>query len=433
MKPITNINLKCYMLILFLLSGNAGAILIDRIVAVVEEDVVMESELQNRVNALVKQFEQNSNALPPRETLIDQVLQRLIIERLQLQLAERRGIQIDELSLDQAMRNLASRNNLTLEQFRQALIEEGINYVSFREQVRSDMVIDQLRKRDVDQQVQVTDAEVDELVTKSDEELLKKEYEFHVAHVLIAVPENPKPEQIERSKQRAALVYERAASGDNFAQLAIAASDAQNALQGGDLGWRNSAQLPPVFLQQAGAMTPGDVSRIAQTPSGYHIFKLLDRREITNTMVTQVLCRHILIRTNALLDDVTAERKLTELKSRISNGVDFAELAQANSEDPGSAVNGGMLDWAESSQYAPKFKEALDNLSINQISDPFKSQYGWHVVQLLDTREHDSTEDAMRAEAREQIRLRKIEEETELWLRELRDTSYIEIRLHESN
>ncbi|MGI9228154.1 MAG: peptidylprolyl isomerase, partial [Gammaproteobacteria bacterium] len=193
------------------------------------------------------------------------------------------------------------------------------------------------------------------------------------------------------------------------------------------------AQLPPVFLQQIEFMSPGEVSKIAQSPAGFHIFKILDRREITNTMVTQVLCRHILIRTNALLDDEEAERELKELKSRIQQGDDFAELAKANSEDPGSAVNGGILDWAVSSNYVPRFQEVVDSLQVNQISDPFKSQYGWHIVQLLDTREHDNTEDAMRAEAREQIRQRKIEEETELWLRELRDTSYIEIHLNSPN
>lgn len=421
------------MLLFFILSSTANAILIDRIVAVVEDDVITESELQKRINVIMKQYKNNPDALPPNDVLIDQVLQKLIIERLQLQLAERRGIQIDELTLDQAMRNLAKRNNMSLEQFREALLSEGLDYVIFRNQIRTDMVIEQLRRRAVDQQIQVTDVEVDELVTRSDEELLRKEYEYKIAHILIAIPENPNPQQIEQAQRRATAVYERAISGNNFSKLAIAASDAQDALQGGDLGWRNNAQMPPIFLQQAVQMSPGDVSKIGQSPAGFHIFKLNDKREITDTMVTQVLCRHILIRTNALLDDDTAERKLIELKNRITNGDDFAELAKANSEDPGSAVNGGMLDWAASSSFVPKFQEVVDKLYENQISDPFKTQYGWHIVQLINKREHDSTEDAMRAEAREQIRLRKVEEETELWLRELRDTSYIEIRLHETN
>ena len=414
-------------------STGASAKLLDRIVAVVEEDVIMESELRQRVQDLVQQFNSNRAALPPEDVLIEQVLQRLIVERLQLQLAERRGIQIDDLSLDQAMRNLAKRNNFTLEQFRDAIVKQGLDYVTFRDQVRNEMVLEQLRRRTIDESVQVSESEIEELVTKSDEDLLKKEYEYHVAHILIAVPENPKPGQIEQSTHRSALVYERAISGNNFAQIAIAASDAQDALQGGDLGWRSKAQLPPIFLQQIEQMVPGDVSKIAQSPAGFHIFKIMDRREVKDTMVTQVLARHILIRTNALLTDEAAEIKLNDLKSRIEGGEDFGELAREHSEDTGSAVNGGNLNWSTSSNYVPKFQQMVDSLEVKQISEPFQTQYGWHIVQLLDARRHDNTQEAMRAEAREQIRQRKIEEETELWLRELRDESYIENRLHTPN
>ncbi len=416
-----------------MLSASASAKVLDRIVAVVEDDVIMESELRQRVQFLMQQFENNRDALPSQDVLIEQVLQRLIVERLQLQLAQRRGIQIDDLSLDQAMRNLAKRNNLTLEEFRDAIVKQGLDYIAFRDQVRNEMVLAQLRRRTIDQSIQVTESEIEELVIKSDEDLLKKEYEYNIAHILIAVPENPKPEQIEKSKQRTALVYDRAVSGRNFAQLAIAASDAQDALQGGDLGWRNKAQLPQIFLPQIDQMQPGDVSKVAQSPAGFHIFKLMDRREIRDTMISQVLCRHILVRTNALLDDAAAEIKLKELKSRIERGEEFGELAREYSDDTGSAVNGGELNWSVSSIYVPKFQEVVDNLEVNQISEPFKSRYGWHIVQLLDTRKHDNTLEAMRAEAREQIRQRKIEEETELWLRQLRDESYIENRLHTSN
>ena len=414
------------------LSGNLNAKTLDRIVAVVEQDVIMASELMLRVQVLVQQYAQNRDALPSEDILMEQVLQHLIIERLQLQLAERRGIQVDELSLDQAMRNLAKRNKLTLEQFRNVLVEQGINYVTFRDKIRNEMVLERLRQRIIERDIQVTDSEIEELVIKSDEDLLRKEHEYHLAHILIAVPEAPKPEQIERAKQRASLVYERAASGGNFAKLAIAASDGQNALQGGDLGWRNKAQLPPLFLQQIVQMMPGDVSKIAQSPAGYHIFKVIGRREIKDTMVNQILCRHILVRTNALLDDAAAEVKLKDLRSRIMQGEDFGELAREHSEDPGSAVNGGQLGWAVSNSYVPKFKAVVDNLDTNQISKPFPSRYGWHIVQLLGTRKHDNTQDAMHAEARIQIRQRKIEEKTELWLRELRDESYIENRLQTS-
>ena len=423
--------LICITLLALAVAVNAK--LLDRIVAVVENDVIMESEVRERVNVLIKQFEKNPEALPPQNILIEQVLQRLIVERLQLQLAEQRGIQIDELTLDQTMRNLAKRNRMTLEQFRQVLVQQGLDYAAYREQVRNEMILDQLRQRTINDNIQVSESEIEELVKKSDKDLLKKEYEYHIAHILIAVPENPKPGQLERSQHRASLVFDRAKAGNNFAKLAIAASDAQDALQGGDLGWRNLAQLPEVFLQQIEGMEAGDVSQIGQSAAGFHIFKVLDRRAIENTMVDQVLVRHILVRTNALVTDEAAERKLSELKRRIEQGDDFDDLAKAHSDDPGSAVSGGKMDWTVSSNFVPKFKEVVDTLETNKICEPFQSRFGWHIVEVLDKRRHDNSQDAMRVEAREQIRQRKIEEETELWLRQLRDESYIENRLHSSN
>lgn len=225
-----------YILGVALLISGTSANALDRIVAVVENDVVMESELRQRIQVLVRQFNQNRSALPPRDVLIEQVLQRLIVERLQLQLAERRGIQIDVLTLDQAMRSLAKRNNMNLEQFRDTLLQQGLDYVVFRNQIRDEMIIEQLRQRIIDQNIQVSEAEIEDLLTRSESELLQKEREYHVAHILIALPEGPTPEQVKHAANRASAVHERAASGNNFTQLAIAASDAQDALQGGDLG-----------------------------------------------------------------------------------------------------------------------------------------------------------------------------------------------------
>ena len=435
MKKLNFLSAIGLMVVLSVISFTSTATtkLLDRIVAVVENDVIMESELRQRASVIMKQFEGNPEAIPPQDVLIEQILQRLITERLQLQLAEQRGIQVDELSLDQAMRNLAKRNRMTLEQFRETLLKQGLDYIAYRDQVRNEMLLDQLRRRTIGGRIQISDSEVEELVTKVDKDLLKKEYEYNIAHILIAVPETPEPGQIEKAQHRASLVHDRARAGNNFSQLAIAASDAQDALQGGELGWRNKTQLPEIFTQQIDGMKTGDISKIGQSAAGYHIFKVLDRRAIENTMVNQVLARHILIRTNALVNDKEAERKLKDLKARIENGDDFEELARANSEDTGSAVNGGNMDWSVSSNFVPKFKEIVDELEPRTISAPFKSRFGWHIVEVLDKREHDNSQEAMRSEAREQIRQRKFEEETELWLRQLRDESYIENRLHTSN
>jgi len=434
MKIYTSLKYLLALLTLLTLCINVNAKQLDSIIAVVEDDVIMQSELKQRVNVLVQQFNQQRTEIPPEDVLTEQVLQRLIIERIQLQRAERRGIQIDDLTLDQAMRNLAKRNNMDLEQFRDALVKQGINYATFREQVRNDITLEQLRRRVVERRIEIDESEIDDMMHSEDakDHLIKKEYEYKISHILISLPENPKPKEIEKSQYRGSLVYQRAIDGSNFNKLAIAASDAQDALQGGDLGWREILQIPEVFLQQLGQMQPGEISKIAQSPAGYHIFKLEDRREITNMMVTQVLSRHILVKTNAIVTDEVAERKLIELKKRITLGDDFSALAKVHSEDTGSAVQGGELGWSVSSSYVPKFQEIVDSLDKNQISEPFKSRFGWHIVEVMDKRKHDSTEDAMREAAIAQIRQRKLEEETELWIREIRDESYIENRLHSS-
>ncbi len=421
--------------LILLLCANVNANVLDRIVAVVEDDVIMQSELEQRVNVLVQQFNKQRTEIPPEDVLTEQVLQRLIVERLQLQRAERRGIQIDDLTLDQAMRNLAKRNQMDLEQFRDALVKQQIDYSTFREQIRNEITLEQLRRRVVERRIEVDDSEIDEMMHSegAKDNLIKKEYEYKISHILISLSENPKPKEIEKAQRRGTLVYQRAIEGSNFAKLAIAASDAQDALKGGDLGWRGVLQIPEVFVQQLGQMQPGEISKISQSPAGYHIFKLEDRREITNMMVTQVLARHILIKTNAIVTDEDAERRLSELRTRIKLGDDFADLAKAHSEDTGSAVQGGELGWSVSSSYVQKFQEMVDSLDTNEISEPFKSRYGWHIVEVMDKRKHDSTEDAMRQAAIAQIRQRKLEEETELWIREIRDQSYIENRLHTAN
>ncbi len=437
MNTYTNLQKRSILLLaatlsLLLVISVSHAKLLDTIVAVVEDDVIMASELRLRISILMKQFAKNRSALPPEDILTQQVLDRMIDERVQLHRAQRRGIQVDDLALDQAMRNLAKRNNMSLEQFRDEMVNQELDYVNFREQVRNEMILGQLRRRVVDSRIEVTDAEIEKLMEEAHDNLLKKEYEYHLAHILIAVPENPKPGQIERAKNRAALVYDRATKGSNFEKLAIAASDAQDALQGGDLGWRSKLQISEIFLRQVDLMQPGEISKVDQSPAGYHIFKMIDRREVTDMMVTQVLSRHILINTNAVVTDQVAVRKLNELKSRIEHGEDFGELAKVHSEDTASAVDGGNLGWSVTSNYVPEFKETLENLSINEVSEPVKTRFGWHIVQLQDRRDHDSTEEAMRASAREQIMQRKIEEQTELWIREIRDESYIENRLQTS-
>lgn len=409
-------------------SVNKGDILIDRIVAVVEDDAVMESELDERLSMVTRRLSKSPNQLPPRELLKRQVLERVVLEHLQLQVATRRGIRIDDLTLNEAMQDIASRNKLSLEEFRDTLVRDGIDYVNFREQVRNELIIDKLRSRVINSKVQVTDQEVDELIA-SQTGSINKENEYWLRHILISVPEAASPDQVKAAREKAQSVRERALDGEDFAQLAISDSDGRNSLEGGDLGWRKADQLPSIFERIVVTLSKDEVSEIIRSPSGFHMIKLEDVRGKTSGAVNQTRARHILLRTSAVMPDEKARRQLSSLKQRVLNGEDFAKLAKANSDDTGSAIRGGDLGWTSSGDLVPEFEDAMSRLQIGQISDPFQTPFGWHIVEVLDRRKQDGTPDVMRTQARDIVRRRKIEEETELWLRRIRDESYVEYRL----
>ena len=406
-------------------------LLIDRIVAVVENDVVTENELIERVNVIKAQAGPQAE-LPSDDILAEQVLQRIIIERLQVDWGVRRGITIDDLSLDQAMRNLAQRNNMDLNQFREALTNQGIDYVAFRDQVRTEMTIGQVRRRAIDSNVQVSDKEIEELI-ENQQDSINNDAEYRLAHILIQLPQDPSPEDIESEKIKIENIKQQALDGESFTQLAISYSQADDALEGGDLGWRNINQLPGIFQRQLITMEPGDISEVIRSGSGYHIFRILDKRGHDKNMVDQVLLRHILIRVNEVRPEEEVITDLNNLRERILNGDDFAELARAHSDDPGSSVNGGEIAWTSPSVFDPAFAEVAETIEINTLSEPFKSNFGWHILEVLDRRQHDNSVEAMRNEARNFLMQRKISEETELWLRQLRDESFVEIKLNNAS
>ncbi|MEM8844216.1 MAG: peptidylprolyl isomerase [Pseudomonadota bacterium] len=408
-----------------------ASLLIDRIVAVVENDVVTQSELLERISVIKTQAGPQSE-LPSDDVLAEQVLQRIIVERLQVEWGVRRGITIDDLSLDQAMRNLAQRNNLNLDQFREALTEQGIDYIAFREQVRTEMTIGQVRRRAIDSNVEVSDKEIDTLL-ESQQGAINQNTEYRLAHILIQLPQDPSPEDIDKAQVEIDGIRQQALDGDSFTQLAISFSQANDALEGGDLGWRNINQLPGIFQRQLVNMQPGEISDVIRSGSGFHIFRILDKRGQETDMVNQVLVRHILIRTNEVRTDDEIKNDLNNLRERIINGDDFAELAQAHSEDPGSSINGGELGWADPSVYDPTFRDVTESIELNTISEPFKTNFGWHILEVVDRREHDNSLAAMRNEARNYLLERKISEETELWLRQLRDESFVEIKIDEAS
>ncbi|MCZ6525861.1 MAG: peptidylprolyl isomerase [Gammaproteobacteria bacterium] len=401
---------------------------LDRIVAIVNDDIVMLSELEEKVFTIKNQLREQGTSLPPSSILEKQVLDRLILTKLQTQMAANTGIRIDDETLNRTISNIAAENQLTLAQFREILESDNYSYEKFREDIRNEILISRLRQRQVDNRVVVSEREIENFLSS---QALQDEFdkEYRLAHILIATPEGISIEKKATAKQTAQKVLKELSAGQDFAQMAAAHSDGQQALDGGDLGWRKAGQVPTLFADFVADMQKGDVSELITSPSGYHIIKLTDVRTSEQIVVTQTNARHILIRPNELITEDGAKARLQQLKQRIEGGDDFAELAKGNSIDTVSAADGGNLGWVGPGDLVPQFEQIMDTLAPGEISNPFKTQFGFHIVQVLERREHDSTEDVKRAKARNAIRQRKMEEARENWLREMRDEAYVEYRL----
>ena len=403
---------------------------LDRIVAIVNDDVIVESELEARVETVRAQMLDAGTQPPLEGVLRRQVLERLVLDRLQLQLAEQAGLRIDEETLNQSVAAIAAQNQLSLREFRDILELDGYDFAKFREEVRAEMLISRLRQSQVDNRVRVSQQDIDNyLATVSRQG--GEATAFHLGHILVAVPEAASPEEVERARARAEETIDELRAGADFAQVASAVSDGQQALAGGDLGWRTAAELPTIFADVVPSLGVEEISDPIRSPSGYHIVKLLALRGEMQVMVTETHARHILIRPNELVSDAEAQRRLNVIVERLVNGEDFGELARANSEDPGSAVKGGDLGWVGPGVFIPAFERQMNVLREGEISEPFQTQYGWHVVQVLERRETDDTEQARRTKAAEEIRQRKLDEELQNWLRQMRDEAYVEFRLEE--
>ncbi|MHB1241498.1 MAG: peptidylprolyl isomerase [Gammaproteobacteria bacterium] len=401
---------------------------LDRIVAIVNNGVIVRTELDQRTRTIEAQLRQQGVSLPSEAVLRRQVLERMIMDRIQLQLAARSGIHVDNDTLNNAMRNIAGRNHLTLNQFRDTLERDGYNYDRFRQNIREEITISRLHQREVADRVTVTSQEVDNFLATMKKQADRNK-EFHLAHILIAVPEAPSPEQIETARAKAETVLKLLKGGADFEQTAIAMSDGQQALKGGDLGWRKAGQLPSLFAEPVERMKPGEISGLIRSPSGFHIIKLIAVRGEQPHIITQFLVRHIVIRTDQLVSDSDARNELEQLRARILGGDDFAALARAHSQDPATAPNGGTMGWLSADDVGPRVTQVLESLKPGEVSEPFRTQLGWQIMQVVQRRQHDSTAEFQRARAREVLRKRKTEEELGLWLRRLRDESYVVYRL----
>lgn len=402
---------------------------INRIVAIVEDGVILESELNHQIYNITNKLAASGTQLPPAEVIRQQVLERMIITKLQLQHAERAGMTIDDQTLQRSIGQLARQNNMSPEEFRNVLRSEGMNYSDFLREMRNELIMNQLRNRLIHSRITVSDHEVEHFLETQGKAGLDQTTQFHLAHILIATPEAASPTQIQQARDRAEKIVAEIKNGKDFKQSAVSLSDGSQALNGGDLGWRRLSQVPTIFVDYVSNMQQGEIQGPIRSASGFHIIKMIELKGVGKHVVMQTNVRHILLKTSDLFSDDDARKKLDGLRERIVDGDDFSKLARSNSDDKSSALKGGNLGWTNPGAFVPRFEEAMAKLEPGEISQPVQTQFGWHLIQVLGRAEHDNTSEYQKNQAREEIRKQKIEEETELWLRRLRNEAYVEIRL----
>jgi peptidyl-prolyl cis-trans isomerase SurA len=401
---------------------------IDRVIAVVNDEAITQYELDDARRIVVQQLKQQNVQQPAADVLDKQVLERLITERALLQHAKDSGIKVDDTQVERAIQRIAEDNKLTLDGLRQALARDGVAYVRYREDVRSEIVMQRLREREVDARITVSDAEVENYLATIKAQS-GGEAEYRLAHILVLVPEQANAEQIEAKRRRAEEALKNIRDGTDFGQVAAGFSDASDALSGGNLGWRPGARLPTVFAETVRGMKAGDVSPVLRSAAGFHIVKLIERRSRNEpALVDQTHVRHILIRVNETTSEADGKAKIDRLKDRLDGGAKFEDMAKLNSEDASSA-KGGDLGWLGPGDTVPVFEEAMSKLAVNQVSAPVRTPFGWHLIEVLGRRKQDVSADRERMQAQLAIRQRKSDEAFQDWVRQTRDRAYVEVRL----
>ncbi len=403
---------------------------VDRVVAIVNDEALTQYELDDARRVVQQQLKQQKVDPPAADVLDKQVLERLITQRALLQQAKENGVKIDDTVVERAIQRIATENKLSADDFRKLLARENIPYTKYRDDIRNEMIVQRLREREVDSKIQVTDTEVDQYLATLKAQNAG-ETEYRLAHILVLVPEQASSDQIENRRRRAEEALRSIKSGADFAQVAAAYSDATDALQGGNLGWRSGARLPTVFADTVHQLQVGAVSGVLRSAAGFHVVKLLEKRSRDEAkVVDQTHARHILVRVNELTSEAEAKSKIERLKDRLDSGAKFADLAKINSEDA-SAVKGGDLGWLSPGDVVPEFEEAMSKLAPNQVSAPVRTSFGWHLIEVLERRKQDVTVDRERSEAQTAIRQRKADEAFQDWVRQIRDKAFVEIRLDE--
>ncbi len=396
---------------------------IDKVIAQVEEDVVLQSELDRRIAQFKSQLAARGGQMPPEDVLQQEMLDALILENIQLQMAARAGVQVPDAELQHFAGQIAQQNGLSMPEFRLKLAEDGIGYELFLNDLRNEIMVNRVRDGFVNQRIQVGEKEIESIIHAIDSQ---KRIEYHLGHILIQVPENADEQAVSSYQNKANELRQQLESGRDFAIIAANNSDGQNAASGGDFGWHTEDSMPSLFSDVVYYMGVGDTSSLIRSPSGFHILQLFDKRGDEQHLVRQVNARHILVKPDIITSEQDAQNLLKTIRQDVLNGEkEFSDLAKQYSKDPGSANLGGELGWQSPNIYDPIFKEEIEKLSINEISQPFKSGFGWHIVQLLGERQEDQSDEMKRSQATQVLRNRKFNEEVETWLREIRDEAYV--------
>ncbi|MCG8381511.1 MAG: peptidylprolyl isomerase [Gammaproteobacteria bacterium] len=413
------------------ITGLQGERVLDRIVAVVNDDIILLSELNAELSSQRKRANERGQKLPPENRFRQQILDYLVLQTLQKQVARKQGIRIDDAALNRSLQRIAQQNQQSLDEFRQALLASGYDYLKFREDIRTEMLIARIRRQEVVAKVTVSDQEVNDFLER-EKPTEEKAASYRLFHILIAVPEASSPETIQRAREKADNLTREFEAGSDFSSLALAYSDGNNALEGGDLGWRSLEQIPSLFTDIVGNMKVGDITQPIRSPNGFHLLHLSDKKGAEKLLINQTKARHILLKVTAVRNEEQTRNKLLELRERILAGESFADIARAHSEDTASAVDGGDLPWFGPGEMVEVFEDVAESLSIHEVSGAFRSTFGWHILEVLGRRTHDATEEQQHLQIKRALQRQKVEEETDFWLQRLKGEAYIEYRLDEN-
>ena len=414
-----------FIIITLLFFSNSFAKILDQAIVIIEDDVITQSEFQDKLKFIINQYRISGNPLPnDRGAFRQQILDGMVNIRLQLNYAKKFGLNIEEWMIDKAMEDMAKRSGVSLTEFREKIISQDVDYNMYRNLLKEDLIIREVKRRVVAQQVKVSKKEIQEFI-KHQSHVFKENNQYKISMILASISENPSLQEKKTAKSKIKMIKDKFSNGAKFSDLAINYSDSGNALSGGDLGWRKITEIPQMFLNELENIDSGKISNMIENSNGYYIFYLEDKKVVENIKIEERKVRHVLIKTNAIVSDKMAEDLLIDLKKRIDNGEPFSDIARAHSEDTISASSGGNLEWAASGSYVPEFEDKIDTLEINKVSEPFLTQFGWHILEVLGKRDQDNTEAVKMNLAKRYITSSRADEVVDAWLIKLKEKNYI--------